>query len=169
MPTTRSQASSDTMISQDDPDVHGSRTERTGWRPTDTEAAFHSLLTQLAAAMPTNAVEEVPRPEFCGQPHEDPHVFLAEFFEEYLTFRNTTADRRKTAMALSCLKGEAHRRMEPLVHLGLRWEEFQQRLLAYFDNEVTRCRITLAYLGTTQKTGEPANNLSVRSSCWCAG
>lgn len=64
-------------------------------------------------------------------------------------FRPPT-DRRKTTLALSCLRGEAHRCFEPLVHLGLRWEEFGPCLLAYFDDDTTRCRINLSFLGTAQ-------------------
>lgn len=68
--------------------------------------------------------------------------------EKYLKFQNTTTDRRKVALVLSCLKGEAHHRFETFVHLGLGWEEFRPRLLTYFDDDATRRRITLSFLRT---------------------
>lgn len=131
-----------------------SRTDRTGWRPTETEAAFQSLLSRLAQATPA-PMEDVPRPEYSGRQHEDPRAFLADL-EDFLASRHITTDRRKVRMALSCLKDEALRRMEPLVALGLQWEEFRPRLLSFFDDDATRRRITLAYLGTEQKANESA-------------
>lgn len=132
-----------------------SRTGRTGWRPHETEEAFHNLLTRLGNATPQNLVEEVPRPEYSGRPHEDPHAFLLDL-EDYVASRNPTTDRRRVLLALACLKDEARRRLEPLVSLGLRWDEFRPKLLALFDDDATRRRITLTYLGTPQKAGESA-------------
>lgn len=133
-----------------------SRTQ-TEWRPISNDDAatlFNHLLNRIQSVT-SSVVEEIPKPEYSGLAYENPQEFIDDL-EEYLSAKNVSTGRRRVQTALTCLKGDARRRIEPLVTLGLQWDEFPAKILSLFDDDATKRRILVGYLSTAQKTTESA-------------
>ena len=90
-----------------------------------------------------------PLPEFFGMEHEDPRVYLQRC-DTFLTASFIQRDLRLTNIEKG-LKGEALKWWEGYRGLNFEYEQFQELLLAKYDNHVVRNNL-LAQLYSTRQT-----------------